>query len=312
MPPVAVDIGGSKIQVVDAGRDSAPVTELATPVGDGPEAIADCVARAVTVLSAPGPIVVASAGSLNVADGVVHYAANLPFAEFPLAARLAASVGAPVQLVGDAVAGAVAEFATGAAAGQQDGVYITVSTGIGIGIVVRGRLLTGRDDQAGELGHIPVVTGPDALPCTCGQVGCLEAYASGRALAVRAGSTGRPPGQRTARDVVALARSGDPATSVLLAEALELLAAAVAGVVRLLAPRAVVLGGGLLLAGGLLSPLRERVARILASTVPGVADTMVPAAHGRFSSLRGAALIARSDPAARALLHGLEEAEESR
>jgi predicted NBD/HSP70 family sugar kinase len=329
MPPAAVDIGGTKIQVVDARRETAPVTELATPVRDGPDAIIDCIAGALASLPGPGPVVVASPGSLDVAGGIVHYAANLPFAEFPLAARLKAATRRPVRLVGDGVAAAVGEFSTGAGAGHRDGIYITVSTGIGMGLVVNGRLVTGAADQAGELGHVPVVTGPAALPCSCGQTGCLEAYASGRALAARAagriaaapdaaaapGTTAAGPGATaplplTAREVLDAARRGDPAAGAPLDEAVELLATAVASLVRLLAPPVVVLGGGLMLAGGLLGPVRDRVAGILAVTVPGIADAMVPARHGRFSGLRGAALIARADPRAIGLLDGRSRRQE--
>jgi glucokinase len=330
MPPAAVDIGGTKIQIVDARRETSPVTELATPVRDGPDAIIDCIAGALAGLPGPGPVVVASPGSLDVAGGIVHYAANLPFAGFPLAARLKAATRRPVRLVGDAVAAAVGEFSTGAGAGHRDGIYITVSTGIGMGLVVNGRLVTGVADQAGELGHVPVVTGPAALPCPCGQAGCLEAYASGRALAARAEGRIAPapdaaapapdataaapdaiaPLPLTAREVLNAARRGDPAAGALLDEAVELLATAVATLVRLLAPPVVVLGGGLMLAGGLLGPVRDRVAGILAATVPGIADAMVPARHGRFSGLRGAALIARADPAAIGLLDGRSRRQE--
>jgi len=315
VPPAAVDIGGTKIQVVDAGPQTAQVAELATPVHDGPDAIVDRIAAALTSLPAPGPVVVASAGSLDVARGVVHYAANLPFTEFPLTTRLEAAVRRPVRLIGDAVAAAVGEFTTGAAAGHRDGVYITVSTGIGMGIVIGGRLVTGRADQAGELGHIPVVTGPRVLRCSCGQSGCLEAYASGRALAARAAAAGVLPagpgrGPLTARDVVARARAGDTTATALLDETLGLLATGVACVVRLLAPPVVVLGGGLLVAGGLLDPLRRRVAAILAATVPDIEGVMLACAHGRFSSVRGAALIARADPTAIALLDGTTTTED--
>jgi predicted NBD/HSP70 family sugar kinase len=251
--------------------------------------------------------VIASAGSLDTATGTVHYAANLPFSNYPLARRLSARTQAPVFLIGDATAATVAEFTTGAGAGQRHGLYITVSTGVGMGVVADGRLLRGASGQAGDLGHVPVVSGPQALPCGCGQRGCLEVYASGRGLQTLSAQRETSTKPLTPPQILAAARAGDVHAKALVSHALDLLATAVAGAIRLLAPEVVVLGGGLLLAGGLAGPLRKRAADILTATMPHIRDAMVPAAHGRFSSLYGAAMLARDDPSAVTLLgHRLE------
>ncbi|WP_089155435.1 ROK family protein [Micromonospora sp. NBS 11-29] len=304
-PAVAVDIGGTKIQVAGVGAGGLTrVVELPTPVDAGPEAVVAAVVGAAAELRAAGPTVVACPGSLDTAAGIVHHAANLPFAGFPLARRLGEELGGPARLVGDTVAAAVAEFTTGAAAGTSHGLYVTVSTGIGMSIVTHGRLVTGAEGQAGEFGHVPVVHGPRARPCGCGQRGCLEAYASGRALADRAPTRLGGPGPVTAARVVAAARAGDPDARHLVGTAVDLLALTVAGTVRVLAPEAVVLGGGLLLAGELVGPLRERVVELLSRTVPHVGEVLRPARYGRLSGLYGAAMLARGDRAAELLLTG--------
>ncbi len=307
--PAAVDIGGTKIHIAGALVDLlSDVVELPTPVQDGPDAVVAVIADTLRALDATGPTVVASAGSLDTTVGTVHYAANLPFADYPLARQLSAQTHAPVHLIGDATAATIAEFTAGAGTGHRNGLYITASTGVGMGIVADGQLLRGANGQAGELGHVPVVYGPHALPCGCGQRGCLEVYASGRGLETLAAQRKINTVPMTPPQIVAAARAGHTRAHALLDRALDLLATAVAGAIRLLAPEIVVLGGGLLLAGGLTEPLRKRVGTILAPTMPDICDAMVPAMYGRFSSLHGAAMLARNDPRAITLLgNQLEE-----
>src|SRR5262249_44822586 len=119
--------------------------------------------------------VVAVAGRLDRESGSVLQAANLPFTDFPLAAELSERLdGAPVRIEHDAVCGLIGETAAGAARGLANVVYLTVSTGISVGILVDGALLVGSHGVAGELGHTPVES--PGIPCSCGSSGCLEAY----------------------------------------------------------------------------------------------------------------------------------------
>jgi glucokinase len=193
---------------------------------------------------------------LDRAAGVVLAAANLPFSKFPLTAELSAALGAiPVILESDANCGALGELAFGAGRGAADMCYLTVSTGIGMGIIAGGELISGVSGHAGEIGHVPVV--PGGRPCRCGNRGCLEAYASGWALTALGAElqARRAPGGGqvlaagravTARDVVEAAEQGDPECAEIVGDAVELLTSAIQVVRRLLDPEAIVLGGGLM------------------------------------------------------------------
>jgi glucokinase len=316
---IAIDIGGTKTLVSVTGDDGAPsVLRLPTRGREGADAIVEQIAAAVASVptrGADGVAVVACPGSLDSRAGVVHYAANLPFRDYALAAALSERLGVPVSLVGDATAAAVAEFTAGAAAGVEHGAYVTVSTGIGMGLVVGGRLATGANGQGGELGHVPVrLTG--GVRCACGQRGCLEAYASGRGLADRAlelvaggAQTPLAPSAITARSVIRAWRDGDAVIGSLVAQAIDLLGVALAAIVRVLAPQTLVLGGGLILAGGLFEPVRERVVRLLEPNAASVRERMRPAKHGELSALAGAAALARGDAAALRLIDSASRAE---
>jgi glucokinase len=310
---IAVDIGGTKILAASA-EDPADPLRVATHRDAGPDGIIDQIVDAIDKLGrpgSPGRVVVACPGDLDVRTGIVRYAANLPFRTFDLAGTLAGRLDCPVTLVGDATAATVAEFGAGAGSVGASGAYVTVSTGIGMGLVVGGRLVAGLDDQAGELGHVPVRP-VDGVGCRCGQRGCLEAYASGRGLADRARDAcedrvesvlgALPPAAITAREVIGAWRRGDALATQLVEHAIDLLGRALAATVRVLAPSVVVLGGGVLLAGGLLDAVRERSARLLAPNDAGVRERLRPAAFGELSALTGAAAVCRGDARAMTLM----------
>jgi glucokinase len=201
--------------------------------------------------------VVAVAGRLDRGTGTVVQAANLPFAGFPLAAELSRRLdGAPVRIEHDAVCGLIGETAAGAARGFANVIYLTVSTGISVGILVDGALLRGAQGAAGELGHTPVEA--PGIACPCGSSGCLEAYASGRALAElgqQAAASGASPalaatqaagGAITARDVLSAARRGDRASADIVENAIGLLTRVIRLLLMTLDPELVVLGGGVM------------------------------------------------------------------
>jgi glucokinase len=191
---LAVDIGGTKLAagiVRDDGEVSARHA-VATP------AAADAEALFTTLTALIGRLELDGVGAAGVGCGGPMTAGgeqvsplNIPaWRAFPLRARLAEHLGLPVVVDNDAKALALGEGWTGAAAGQRDYLGMVVSTGIGGGIVLDGRLLDGAGGNAGHIGH--VIVEPDGHPCGCGARGCAEAEASGSAIAR---ITGRPPAE---------------------------------------------------------------------------------------------------------------------
>lgn len=166
---------------------------------------------------------------------------------------------APVVVDNDANAGTLGEWRFGAGRGFADLLYVNIGTGIGGGVIAGGRLVRGAKNLAGEIGHTIVVR--DGPMCTCGKRGCLEACASGDALARRASeSLGKPV---SGKDVFAMAADRHPVAARVLAEVIEDLAHGIGSAVSLLNPAAVILGGGLSEAPALLflEPLRRAVPR---------------------------------------------------
>ncbi len=194
---LAVDIGGTKLAagVVDDSGTLTGATSVPTAGADGEHLFANLVALIDGVLAAavhPGqpPLVALGVGCggpmRSGGDDVSPL--NIPqWRSFPLASRLAARFGLPVHVDNDAKALALAEGWCGAARAERNFVALVVSTGVGGGVVVDGRLLDGESGNAGHLGH--VVVEPEGRPCACGGQGCLEAEISGLAIAAR---TGRP------------------------------------------------------------------------------------------------------------------------
>jgi glucokinase len=192
---LAIDIGGTKMAVglVDGDGRVLFSDRISTPHSDDAEQVFGALTQLVDRVRSQRPespgICGVGCGGPMLADGEAVSPLNIhAWRGFPLRRRLAAAVGLPVAVDNDAKALALAEGWIGAAQGVDDYLAMVVSTGIGGGIVLGGRLLDGAQGNAGHIGH--VVVEPDGRPCVCGGRGCLEAEASG--LAIEA-ATGRPP-----------------------------------------------------------------------------------------------------------------------
>lgn len=209
-------------------------------------------------------------GPLDRATGRVFHPANLPgWKEVAVAEILAAQLGVPVQIENDANSAALAEARFGAGQGFAHLVYLTMSTGIGGGLVLDGRLHAGHRHAAGEIGHTPVEWPGEA--CACGLSGCLEAYAGGaawqrrlRQISPEDGEVAKRAGGRdrvTPEHAVAAARAGDPFARGELERITDYLARAIVTLQFTLAPDVIVLGTIAVAAGEELfvSPLREKV-----------------------------------------------------
>lgn len=214
-----------------------------------------------------------AAGPLDLARGVVTTPPNFPgWRDVPLRAMLEEALGLPVLLENDANAQAYGEYRFGAGRGAHHLLFVTVSTGIGGGIVMDGRLYHGASGAAGEVGHLPL--DPDGPPCGAGHPGDLEALASGTAIARAAREaleTGRCPiltrivaeGRDADAEAVAeAAQLGDADAGVIIERAGRYLGMGLAGLVNVLNPECVVLGGGLTNIGEpYLAPAKEELAR---------------------------------------------------
>lgn len=222
---------------------------------------------------------------------------------YPIRDDLAKRFGVPVSLSNDAELGAIGEWAYGAGRGERDLAYIKVGTGIGAGLLLDGQIYRGATGSSGEIGHITIEeNGPI---CTCGNRGCLEALAGGRAIANRAIqeiNNGRrtllteisPVSQIRSRDVIAAARRGDLLSQQIVSEAGVHLGTALASLVNLFNPSMVVVGGGVAQIGDLLlEPIRETVHQ--RSLLPASRSVRITSALlGRRSSAMGAVVQALS------------------
>ena len=205
----------------------------------------------------------------------------------PVPQVLGERLGLPVRVENDANLGALAEHRIGAAIGTRNLVYLRASYGLGLGLVVDGRLVHGRSGMAGELGH--VVVDPGGAPCRCGKRGCLETAAGAGALLSAVQSE---RGHLALRDVVTQGLEGDPALGVALAEVGRALGRQLAVVVTLLDPEMVVIGGELARAGDLLlGPLREALDGATLHGTAGPVPVAV-AALGEQAEARGAVALA--------------------
>ena len=193
---LAIDIGGTKLAagVVDGegrltGRGSVP-----TPVTGDPEVVFAALRDLVDALPAAGAVVcgIGCGGPMSPGGEKVSTLHVPAFREFPLRSRVAAATGLPTFVDNDAKALARGERWVGAAAGRDDFIAMVVSTGVGGGIFLDGRLLDGRAGNAGHIGHVVVV--PGGRRCFCGGRGCLEAEASGRAIAAITGRSASEAG----------------------------------------------------------------------------------------------------------------------
>jgi len=306
---LGLDVGGTKLAagVVRLDRATTEVESMAsipTEVERRPDEVVGSLVRLGRKVLAGvglGPDDVAAVGAscggpLDAATGVIYGPPpNLPgWLHVPLTEMLAEAFGRPTRTGNDGSACALAE----ARFGGWDAdplAYVTISTGLGGGLVVGGEVFAGAAGNGGEPGHIPLIW--DGRACACGSRGCAEAYVSGASIGRRATERFGETQSRTlsARDVVVAAQAGDPDAQAFWAETLDMTGAWLAGLVNIWEPALLVLGGGVTRAGEsmLLDPLRHRVQQ---RAMPAVAKT-VGLAFSRFgdaSGVMGAAAMAVS------------------
>jgi glucokinase len=309
MAVLGIDIGGTKLAAGVVSHEGKILTraEVPTLAAEGLEPVlARIIALGRGLLGRPEAaqdrvrrIGIGCAGPVDIRAGMVFNPPNLPgWTEVALVKHIEDALSLPAVLENDANAAGLGEFYYGAGRGARSLVYLTVSTGIGGGIILDGKVWHGLKDAAGEVGHMTVV--PDGPICGCGNRGCLEAMASGPSIARQAREAlagDRPSGLReirdfTAADVSRLARDGDAVAVEVWRGAVRYLGIGVAAVITILAPERVVIGGGVTRAGEFLfEPLREEVRRRV-KLVPIESVPIMPAALGADVGILGAAAVA--------------------
>lgn len=266
-----VDLGGTKIHTVVAtvggrvlGEDRRPTEAVL-----GPDAVVARIAASVRAAAEQAGVGtegivgvgISSPGPCDPKRGVVTDAPNLPgFHDIPISRLVTEALGLPVRLENDANAACYGEYRFGAGRGLRHIVYVTLGTGIGGGIIIDGKIYEGASGAAGEVGHI--VVDHDGPPCNCGGRGCVETLAAGPAIAREAAvaiAAGRSPmlaklagsGQPTAELVHAAALEGDETSREIIGRAGYFLGVGLIGVLNVLNPEVLILGGGLLGLGDL-------------------------------------------------------------
>lgn len=273
---IGLDLGGTQVRaaLVRAGKVLAR-TAARTDVSGPEEVMRQFRALVAEVSHAAGgapirAIGMCAPGPLDTVSGVIDHIPTLPgWEQFPLRNRLSAIFGIPAIVENDGIAAAFGEWQYGAARGLDHMVYVTVSTGIGGGVVVDGRLMHGARGMAGHVGHFTLAA--EGPTCSCGRVGCFEAVAAGTAFGkrVRAAANKNPTsflgrmaekGIVEGRHAVEGARAGDAACLALIAEEADWLGSGFASLLHLYSPQMLVMGGGVSVAFDLLEPgIRARI-----------------------------------------------------
>jgi glucokinase len=258
----AADIGATHIRSAvftgeSAGNLSCDVCRKETICRDGPDGTA-VTEQAVRMIKTacneagcrPDAIGISAAGPFSAGKNSIHLSPNMPYAEIPLKAPLEDTFSCPVFILNDASAGAYCEYITGRECGTcRNIVYLTISTGIGCGIISDGRLIEGADGNAGEIGHICVDTSYN-MPCGCGGSGHWEAYASGSRMPqffcawCRHNAPERKsalPG--TAAELCNAAHSGDPDATAFFRELAVINGCGLSTIISAYAPKKIIVDG---------------------------------------------------------------------
>ncbi|MGI9140884.1 MAG: ROK family protein [Gemmatimonadaceae bacterium] len=285
---VGVDLGGTNIVVgamPEDGSSELAMRSLPTRGEEGPAAVVDRIVGMVEdviaqVIAETGAkredflgVGIGSPGPLDRERGMVIVSPNLGWRDFPLRDEIGSRVRLTATLDNDANCATLGEWWCGAAKGHRNVVGITIGTGIGGGLILDGQLYHGSSDAAGEIGHTTIDS--NGRRCKCGNYGCVEAYASGPAIAERArealdGSedsallvlAGGDPANITAQTVYEAARQNDPVAVEVVRETARILGTAISTLINIINPDVVVVAGGVTQAGDtLFDPLRSEVRR---------------------------------------------------
>ncbi|MGN6148924.1 MAG: ROK family protein [Rhizomicrobium sp.] len=297
-----IDLGGTKIEVAALAPSGEIVLRERTPTPRGDyeatvTAIRDLVTGAESKLGVQGTVGVAIPGTVSSKTGLVKNANSTKLIGHPLDNDLSTALGRTVRLANDANCFALSEASDGAAAGKSVVFGIIAGTGVGGGVVVDGKIITGAHSIGGEWGHNPLPGArADEMPgpqCYCGKHGCIEAWCSGPFFEAQfEAATGR---KFSAREIAAAAENGDAQAKTVMERWLDRFARSIATLVNILDPNAIVFGGGLSNIDAIYRELPPRVEHY--AFTPEGSTPIFKNKHGDSSGVRGAAwLWSEGDP----------------
>ncbi len=285
---IGIDLGGTKIEAIALASDSVVARQRRVPTPRDYSASIAAIARLVAEVEAEtarlGTVGVGIPGVVSRTTGLVKNANSTWLIGNRLQEDLETSLGRPVRIANDANCFALSEAVDGAGRSSHSIFGVILGTGVGGGIVIDKRIHDGPNQIAGEWGHNPRPWRPDeeraaAPPCYCGKSGCIETFLSGPGFERECG--------RASREVVQAAAGGDAEAVAALRRYEDRLARALAGVINILDPDAIVLGGGMSNLPGLAANTAARLPRYVFSD--SVLTRILPNAHGDSSGVRGAA-----------------------
>jgi fructokinase len=291
---IGIDLGGTKIEIIALDDSGATLTRrrVATPAGDYDgtvHAILSLVDDLEAELGERGTVGIATPGAVSTRTGLMKNSNSTVLNGRPLDRDIAAALARPIRMENDANCFALSEAVDGAAAGAAVAFGVILGTGVGGGLVVDRRVVTGRNRIAGEWGHNPLPWPRDderpGAACYCGKAGCIETFLSGSGFARSYRAIAGV--EASAEEIARAAGQGEEAARACLELYCDRLARSLAVVVDIVDPDVVVLGGGLSNIKALYDDLPARVARYAFSDA---LDTrIVRAVHGDSSGVRGAA-----------------------
>ncbi|MBM7581526.1 glucokinase [Caldicoprobacter guelmensis] len=312
---IGIDLGGTNIAVGLVDEEGKIIHKDSVPTlneREYPEIIKDMAMLSLKVVKDSGvslkevkAIGIGSPGTPNNEEGILVYANNLKFRNVPMRAEMQKYIDLPVYLDNDANVAALAESVAGACKGAKHSVTITLGTGVGTGVVIDGKVYSGFNNAAAEMGHMVIVV--DGEQCTCGRKGCWEAYASATALIreTKKAAVANPDSlinklvdgdlsKINAKTPFDAARQGDKVGLHIVEEYMKYLAEGLANVVNIFQPEIIAIGGGISKEGEyLLAPLRKLVSQRV-YTVEGVPQTKIVAAKlGNDAGIVGAAMLGK-------------------
>ncbi|GAA0078934.1 ROK family protein [Clostridium sp. CTA-5] len=305
---VGVDLGGTKISTALSKLNGEVISQTTVPTNanEGEIPVLNRIIESVDKVIKDGgatyqdvkAIGIGSPGPLDAEKGIIIYTPNLPFKNFNLVEPLKNKFGVPVFLDNDANVATIGEYMFGAGKGAKNVLFFTVSTGVGGGAILDGKIYRGHTSNALEIGHMTVA--PDGPRCNCGNIGCVEATSSGTAIGKRgqeAVSTKVETSLRkydhiTSYEVFVEAAAGDEVAKDIIDNALNYLGIAVANAVSIFDPEIIIIGGGVSKAGEVVFDTVRKVVNKRCFKSMAESVKIVPAGLGTDAGVIGAVALA--------------------